>query len=48
MDRRWLEGGFKKIWLEKHVEEAEAIALSLQMCYTDGAEGGKDTTPEGK
>ena len=30
------------------MEEAEAIAQKLKMCYTDGAEGGKDTTPEGK
>ena len=40
--------------VEEHIhafvvmEEAKAIALSLQMCYTDGAEGGKDITPEGK
>lgn len=48
----WTEDGWKvdlkKFGWKNTMEEAEAIAQKLQMCYTDGAEGGKDTTPEGK
>lgn len=48
----WTEDGWKvdlkKFGWKNTMEEAEAIALSLQMCYTDGAEGGKNITPEGK
>ena len=48
----WTEDGWKvdlkKFGWKNTMEEAEAIAQKLKMCYTDGAEGGKDTTPEGK